>query len=113
MDEKERKQILFDLQTAMSISIGSSHDYLQTMTKHGGVLWIHFTDYYGVYDLKRLLDLEILEYHPYLTYAPDNSWRDHFPPTAYRMTAKGRNIVTHQARWVFDGLFDEPEPRKR
>lgn len=110
LTEDQRKEILFDLCSAISIFKGSGFPIEEIITKYGGALWIHFTDYSGTYDLRRLLDNEIIEFHPSLKYQPDNSWRDHFPPTAYRLTAKGRNIINFQSRWVFSGLFDEPEP---
>lgn len=94
-EQSERKAVLYDLCAALPRNrvAGDLPD----------VLWIHFTDWYGFYDLERLVGAGLLELHPTLTYMPVGDWHDDFPPTAYSLTTKGRRILTHRSTWIFEG----------
>lgn len=90
-EEKYRENLLFDLTT------------MQQQGDQDGIMWRHFTDWSLSYDLLALLDAGFICRSGRI-YIPDGSWQDHFPPTAYLLTGKGRYVLKNPANWVFRGL---------
>lgn len=116
-EQKKREKILFDLMKALNhqdrgtnllpcateIVLTGYHDEMDKP------LWMHFTDWYAEIDLKALLEGEFIEFHPTLFYTKNGSVHDDFPPTAYRLTDKGKFILRNRALWVFDGNLRDLE----
>jgi len=98
-EQSERADLINELLVALPLPAGEPWP--------PDVLWIHFTDWHGMYDLRRLLDEGLIERHPSLVYRPRGDWQDQFPPDAYRLTAKGRAIAKQPGRWVFRGAWND------
>lgn len=102
-EQKQREKLLFDLKQAVL----RDDKRTDTSFRFGGILWFHFTDWYDQFDLPALLKENLLSEDGYHRYEPQGNWRDYFPPTAYRITAKARMILENNTRWVFDGIWND------
>lgn len=97
-EEGERRHLLYQLGLAMPPR------YIDQFQKvlNGGILWIHFTDFAGQYDLDLLLYNGVLARNS-TPWTPLGDWTDYFPPDAYTLTFKGKSMIEHPAVWVKEG----------
>ncbi len=79
---------------------------INSTNRHSNVIWLHFTDISDRYDLfDELRRLQFIMPHATLKYVPNNSWQDHFPPTAYFFSFNALAILNYPSNWIFDGVI--------
>jgi len=65
--------------------------------------WLHSTDLpledTGFW--KRLLSEQLIEFVPEIQYQKRGDWMDSFPPSVYRLTAKGRCVLDNPSEYVY------------
>lgn len=74
------------------------------------VIWLHFTDWYGGYDLDTLIEERLIEPAD-LRYQPRGDWQDRFPPYSYRLTEKGAAVLRNPGLYIREGQWETtPKP---
>ena len=99
-EEATREALLFELRKATSRHTQETFD-----DASNPLLWFHFTDWNGFFDLDLLINEECLMPDPSTKYQPVGDWHDKFPPDAYRLTDKGQGILQNPGLWVFKGQW--------
>lgn len=70
---------------------------------NGGVMWWALADWKGYIDLPLLIENGVIVDEPRFQYQPDKSWRDRFPPTAYRLTQHGVDVLNNYGKFIWTG----------
>lgn len=101
-EQQQRAELVFMLRMLIA---PVRHDLiqLQRLITRNQVIWLHFTDWYGNFDLPKLLEEGLIVHDDRFVYMPNGTWKDRFQPTAYRITYKGTSVLEHTGLFVWEG----------
>jgi hypothetical protein len=101
-EEAARAHIAIQLRICVSL-VHIERERLERIIYGRELIWLHFTDWYGNFDLPLLLKEKLIEPDERFAYLPSGGWQDHFPPSPYRITARGTSVLEHTGLYIWKG----------